>query len=56
MQRVFPASYALVRPGASVRVRPERASGDPVRLAFIDEEERAALRLFLRALRRLPRG
>jgi glycosyltransferase involved in cell wall biosynthesis len=56
MQRVFPASYALVRPGASVRVRPERASGDPVRLAFIDEEERAALRLFLRALRRLPPG
>jgi len=56
MQRVFPATYALVRPGASVRVRPERPPGEPVRLAFIDEEERAALRLFLRALRRLPPG
>ena len=34
---------------------PERPPGAPVRLAFVDEEERAALRLFLRALRRLPR-
>src|SRR3954471_7894498 len=54
MQRVFPADYRLVRPGARVRERPARPAGAPVRLAFVDEEERAALRLFLRALRRLP--
>ena len=54
MQRVFPATYRVIRPGATVRERPARVPGDPVRLAFVDEEERAALRLFLRALRRLP--
>jgi glycosyltransferase involved in cell wall biosynthesis len=54
MQRVFPAQYRLVRPGAAVRERHEPPPGHPVRLAFVDEEERGALRLFLRALRRLP--
>jgi glycosyltransferase involved in cell wall biosynthesis len=54
MRRVFPARYELVRPGASVRERAEREPGAPLRLAFCDEEERAALRLFLRALRHLP--
>jgi glycosyltransferase involved in cell wall biosynthesis len=54
MQRVFPADYRLVRPGATVRERAPRDPSAPVRLAFVDEEERAALRLFLRALRRLP--
>ena len=33
--------------------RASRADGGRVRIAFVDDEERAALRLFLRALRRL---
>ena len=52
MQRFFPADYRVLRPGATA-VEPER-DGGPVRLAFCDQEERASLRLFLRALRRLP--
>jgi glycosyltransferase involved in cell wall biosynthesis len=52
MQRVFPAEYRVLRPGA---MRTERsAHHGPLRIAFCDQEERAALRLFLRALRRLP--
>jgi hypothetical protein len=54
MQRVFPADYRVLRPGAA---RVERAESDPARplnIAFCDQEERGALRLFLRALRRLP--
>jgi glycosyltransferase involved in cell wall biosynthesis len=41
-----------VLPGADP-VEPARAGDDRVRIAFIDREERGALRLFLRALRRL---
>ena len=52
MQRIFPAEYAVLRPGASPLPRP--AHEGPIRIAFCDQEERAALRLFLRALRRLP--
>ncbi|MGI8622803.1 MAG: glycosyltransferase, partial [Solirubrobacteraceae bacterium] len=52
LQRSFPASYEIVRPGATVVRRP--AHDGPVRLAFCGLEERAALRIFLRALRRLP--
>jgi predicted metal-dependent phosphoesterase TrpH len=52
MQRVFPADYRVLRPGAA---RLERAERDgPLNIAFCDQEERGALRLFLRALRRLP--
>jgi hypothetical protein len=52
MQRVFPADYRILRPGAT---RTERdAAAGPLRIAFCDQEERGALRLFLRALRRLP--
>jgi len=53
MQRIFPAEYRVLRPGAA-RVERSEDSDGPVRLAFCDQEERAALRLFLRALRRLP--
>jgi len=31
-----------------------REGSDPVRIAYLADEERPALRLFLRALRRLP--
>jgi glycosyltransferase involved in cell wall biosynthesis len=52
MQRVFPADYRVLRPGAAPS---ERVKHDgPLRIAFCDQEERGALRLFLRALRRLP--
>jgi glycosyltransferase involved in cell wall biosynthesis len=52
MQRIFPAEYVVLRPGATPLQRPPHSG--PVRIAFCDQEERAALRLFLRALRRLP--
>jgi hypothetical protein len=52
MERFFPANYRPLRPGAAVT---ERAPYDgPIRFAFCAQEERQALRLFLRALRRLP--
>jgi predicted metal-dependent phosphoesterase TrpH/glycosyltransferase involved in cell wall biosynthesis len=53
MARFFPAAYTLAAPGAEPPAAASRAAGDPVRLAFVDVEERQALRLFLRALRRL---
>jgi hypothetical protein len=52
MRHHFPGEYEVVHPGAAAAPRRERAG--PVRIAFIDREERSALRLFLRALRRLP--
>ena len=53
MQRIFPADYRVLRPGRDRRSS-ARAHEGPIRIAFCDQEERAALRLFLRALRRLP--
>jgi predicted metal-dependent phosphoesterase TrpH/glycosyltransferase involved in cell wall biosynthesis len=63
LARYFPGSYELVRPGADQASEAEAAwprprsgehGGDrPVRIAFCLREERGALRLFLRALRRL---
>ena len=55
MQRFFPGDYRIVPPGADPVPRLPAADGAGVRIAFIDEEERPALRLFLRALRRLDR-
>jgi hypothetical protein len=50
MDRFFPAAYRVVRPG--VDYGPARTrDGGPVRIAFAEEEERPALRAFLRALR-----
>src|ERR1044072_5115867 len=54
MQRYFPSEYRVVMPGADDPLPREQATPDhPVRILFIDDEERASLRLFLRALRRL---
>jgi glycosyltransferase involved in cell wall biosynthesis len=54
LDRFFPAGYELARPGTgTLPARVDRAPGAPVRLVFVDAEERQALRLFLRALRRL---
>jgi glycosyltransferase involved in cell wall biosynthesis len=53
MRRFFPADYRVVMPGAEPPARAgDRAPG--VRIAFAHREERPALRLFLRGLRRLP--
>jgi predicted metal-dependent phosphoesterase TrpH/glycosyltransferase involved in cell wall biosynthesis len=54
MQRYFPADYRVLLPGVDAPPeRRERDPSEPLRIAFVDVEERAALRLFLRALRRL---
>ncbi len=53
MQRFFPAEYRVVLPGADAPT-PRTTAGDAgARILFVDDEERAALRLVLRALRRL---
>jgi predicted metal-dependent phosphoesterase TrpH/glycosyltransferase involved in cell wall biosynthesis len=53
MQRYFPGDYRVIPPGADLIPRPAPADGVP-EIVFSAEEERGALRLFLRALRRLP--
>jgi predicted metal-dependent phosphoesterase TrpH/glycosyltransferase involved in cell wall biosynthesis len=53
MQRHFPAEYRVVWPGAAA-VPGSPVGAAPLRIVFVDQEERAALRLFLRALRALP--
>jgi predicted metal-dependent phosphoesterase TrpH/glycosyltransferase involved in cell wall biosynthesis len=55
VSRFFPGDYTVVRPGADVVERTANG-GDQVEVLFCLEEERAALRLFLRALRKLPKG
>jgi glycosyltransferase involved in cell wall biosynthesis len=52
LRRFFPGEYAIVPPGADRVPRPD-AGGERVRIAFLEQEERGALRVFLRALRRL---
>jgi predicted metal-dependent phosphoesterase TrpH/glycosyltransferase involved in cell wall biosynthesis len=60
IERFFPGTYELMEPGADGGVAGfwpgdgEPPNGRPTRIAFCLEEERGALRLFLRALRRLP--
>jgi len=49
VQRYFPGDYRVILPGADQAKR--RVRGGPVEIVFVAEEERAALRLFLRALR-----
>jgi predicted metal-dependent phosphoesterase TrpH/glycosyltransferase involved in cell wall biosynthesis len=51
MRRFFPGDYSVVLPAADP-VRATEPTARP-RIVFADGEERAALRLFLRALRRL---
>jgi glycosyltransferase involved in cell wall biosynthesis len=59
MQRFFPAEYRVLLPGADAPLPRTPAAGAPgapgapARILFVDDEERAALRVFLRALRRL---
>jgi glycosyltransferase involved in cell wall biosynthesis len=53
IERYFPGDYTVIRPGADLQERAAKKEGPP-EIVFSDEEERGALRLFLRALRRLP--
>jgi predicted metal-dependent phosphoesterase TrpH/glycosyltransferase involved in cell wall biosynthesis len=53
LERYFPGSYELIRPGADSVGSSRRRSGGPLQIVFCLEEERGALRLFLRSLRRL---
>jgi glycosyltransferase involved in cell wall biosynthesis len=55
VNKFFPGNYRVIRPGADLVER--RGARDPrsVEIFYSAEEERSALRLFLRALRRLPR-
>ncbi|MGB0098300.1 MAG: glycosyltransferase family 4 protein, partial [Solirubrobacteraceae bacterium] len=52
MQRFFPAEYEVIRPATNLE--PVKRDGGEIELLLIAEEERAALRAFLRALRVLP--
>jgi predicted metal-dependent phosphoesterase TrpH/glycosyltransferase involved in cell wall biosynthesis len=53
--RYFPGDYHVIRPGAELVERPPAGADDEtVEIVYSADEERAALRMFLRALRRLP--
>ena len=52
IERYFPGDYEVILPGADLLPRPEAGSDAP-KIVFSAEEERGALRLFVRALRRL---
>jgi hypothetical protein len=55
IERYFPGDYTVIRPGADLQERTaKKGPPTPPEIVFSDEEERGALRLFLRALRRLP--
>jgi predicted metal-dependent phosphoesterase TrpH/glycosyltransferase involved in cell wall biosynthesis len=52
--RFFPGDYELLPPGVDLETYAVAERKGDVEFVFAAEEERAALRLFLRALRRLP--
>jgi glycosyltransferase involved in cell wall biosynthesis len=55
IQQYFPGDYEVLPPGADGAAGSDRgAHGDRLELLMVAGEERAALRLFLRALRSLP--
>jgi glycosyltransferase involved in cell wall biosynthesis len=56
LRRWFPADYRVILPGADAPpdASAERPAGAPFEIALIADEERPALRTFLRALRHLP--
>ncbi len=53
VERHFPGDYRVISPGADLVARPAKGGDQPPEIVFSAEEERGALRLFLRALRRL---
>jgi glycosyltransferase involved in cell wall biosynthesis len=52
--RFFPGKYEVISPGAELQRRDQAADEGPPHIVLSAQEERGALRLFLRALRRLP--
>ncbi|WP_249011345.1 PHP-associated domain-containing protein [Conexibacter sp. DBS9H8] len=62
LARTFPGEYRILAPGVAAPPRPDlagprtptRGPGRPLQIVVVAEEERAALRLILRALRGLP--
>jgi predicted metal-dependent phosphoesterase TrpH/glycosyltransferase involved in cell wall biosynthesis len=54
--RFFPGNYELIPPGVDLGTYAVAEPAGEVEFVFAAEEERASLRLFLRALRRLPTG
>jgi len=56
MTRYFPADYRVILPGCDPPLHPdppEPGSTPPVTIAYVEDEERPALRMFLRALRQV---
>ena len=53
LQRYFPGEYEVILPGAELDDSDPAPDGDGVQLLFSAGEERAAVRIFLRALRSL---
>ncbi|MBN8870066.1 MAG: glycosyltransferase [Solirubrobacterales bacterium] len=53
LNRYFPGSYEITHPGIAP-IAPAQTDEPPLKIAFSEREEAGALRLFLRALRRLP--
>ncbi len=53
IERYFPGDYRVINPGADLLERPRAREGPP-EIVYSAEEERGGLRLFLRALRKLP--
>jgi glycosyltransferase involved in cell wall biosynthesis len=54
VSRYFPGDYRVIYPGADLVERPDHGDREIVDIVYSAEEERSALRLFLRAVRRLP--
>jgi predicted metal-dependent phosphoesterase TrpH/glycosyltransferase involved in cell wall biosynthesis len=54
VQRFFPGHYRVIPPGADLVESPPARDDGTIEILYSAQEERAALRLFLRALRRLP--
>ena len=55
LNRYFPGSYELSPAGVDP-VPPDQEQDGPLRITFSDQEEMGALRVFVRALRKLPAG
>ncbi|MEX1220301.1 MAG: glycosyltransferase [Solirubrobacterales bacterium] len=55
LNRFFPGAYELSPAGVDP-VAPDQAEDGPLRITFCDQEEKGAMRIILRALRRLPAG
>jgi hypothetical protein len=53
LNRYFPGSYDLTPPGVDP-ASPSQDHDGPFRITFCEREEKGAMRIFLRALRRLP--